>query len=230
MKTKTKAKKKQSQEIQVQQTPQSPQTHQSQTLQQTDKLSRLAAELDSYIEADNYEKALDTIHSILQITPDDEKTLLLKVQLLLISRKLRDADKTIDRVLELYPKNHHAYLTKAIVTALYTSDIKEAVSFIDRGLEIKQDCFELLIAKAQMLYWLGDVSYNAWIGRASRIDSERAEKFLVKYWVQKPPTPVSEKTMQVAGLIQKLMFIISQQKYGGWKDESPADSANSEAG
>ncbi len=197
---------------------------------QQNKLSELAEELDSHIEAEDYKKALDTIHAILKITPNDEKILLLKVQLLLLSRKLRDADKTIDRVLELYPGNHHAYLIKAIVTALYTSNIREAVSFIDKGLAIKQDCFELLIAKAQMLYWLGDASYNAWIGRASQVDSKRAEKFLEKYWVQKLPASVSDTTVQIAGLLQKLMFIVSQQKYGGWKDESQANSANSEGG
>ena len=180
-------------------------------------LLQFAKDAEAHAESRNYVKALEAVEEILKIAPNDEKTLLFKVQILLMLGKLRDADKTINLVVKLYPGNCYAHLTKAIVTALYTTNIPEAISHVDRGLEINPGCFELIIAKAQMLYWIQEPSYNLWIQQASRIDSVRTDNFLKKYWIEKPPTPLAHITAQINGLIQNLMFVISQQQYGGWK-------------
>ncbi len=173
--------------------------------------------MELFLSSGDFKKALEAVNSILEISPDDEMAMFLRVQILLLFRKLRDADKSVNRLIELYPKNHHAYLSKAVVTVLYTQDIKAAVAYIDKGLLLKQDCFELIIAKAQMLYWQSDPSYNIWIDRASGINPVRTENFLKKYWIEKLPIPVSHITAEIRALYQTLMFLASQQGYGGWK-------------
>lgn len=173
--------------------------------------------MESFLNSGDFKKALEAADNILLISPDNEMALFLRSQLLLLFRKLRDADKTINRVIELYPQNHHAYLSKAVITVLYTYDIKSAIFYIDKGLLLKQDCYELIIAKAQMLYWLKDPAYNLWIEQASGIDSVRTENFLKKYWIEKLPTPISHITSEIRALYQTLMFLASQQGYGGWK-------------
>lgn len=174
---------------------------------------KLATDIKKLLEEQKYKPALELLEKILRIAPHDEGALLAKAQILMLSRKLRDADKTIDFVLELHPKNHYAYLSKAMITVLYTSKISEAIKYLDKGLELHPDCFELIIAKGQMIYWLGDKRYNLWIARASIINSEQAQKFLKKYWVESLPAPASYPAFRLYGLISQFLFAISQQKY-----------------
>lgn len=179
------------------------------------KIRELAGEIKKHISSGKYKEALDSINRLLEILPDDHGALMAKVQLLVYFKKLRDADKLIDRVIEKYPRDPYAYLSRAIITVLYSSNIKEAISHLDAGIDACPDCFELLVAKAQMLYWLGDSSYNLWIERAERLDKARAEKFLQKYWVENLPVPASYPIMQLHGLISNILFLISQQGYDG---------------
>jgi len=181
------------------------------------EITSLVQSVYSLIEYGDFKKSLLVLDEILQIAPNDERALLLKVQILLFFRKLRDADKTASMVIGLYPKDHHVYLAKAISTFLYTNNIREAISYLDKGLELKSDCFELIITKAQMLYWLNDASYNAWIQQASQIDSSRTAMFLKKYWIDELMVPPSHIGAQFHGLVQSLMFLASQQSFGGWK-------------
>lgn len=181
------------------------------------EITSLVQSVYALIESGDFKKALIVLDEVLQIAPNDERALLLKVQILLFFRKLRDADKTASVVIELYPKDHHVYLAKAISTFLYTNNISEAISYLNKGLELKSDCFELVIAKAQMLYWLNDASYNAWIQQASQIDSSRTDMFLKKYWIEERMIPPSHIGAQFYGLVQSMMFLASQQSFGGWK-------------
>jgi len=140
----------------------------------TERARKLAEEIKEHISRGNYADALKSLDAFLEIMPGDHEALITKVQLLVFFNKLRDADKLIDKVIEKFPKDPYAHLTKAIITVLYASDIKAALGHLDKGIDTCPECFELLVAKAQMLYWLGDSSYNLWIGRAERLDKERA--------------------------------------------------------
>lgn len=180
-----------------------------------ERIKKLAQEIKEQISRANYSGALKSLDAFLEILPEDHEALITKVQLLIYFNKLRDADKLIGKVIEKFPRDPYAYLTKAIITVLYASNIKEALSHLDKGIDACPECFELLVAKAQMLYWLGDSSYNLWIERAERLNPVRARKFLEKYWVDKLPVPASYPLAQLHGLISNILFLISQQKYNG---------------
>lgn len=171
----------------------------------------------SLIESGDFKNALLVLEQLLEKSPGNLQAMLLKVQILLFFRKLRDADKTASRVIELYSGDHHVYLAKAMSTLLYTNDIKGAIQYLDKGLKLKQDCIELVLAKAQMLYLINDPAYNSWILQASEIDPSRTDTFLKKYWIEKLPEPPSNTGAELHGLVQTLMFLASQQAFGGWK-------------
>ncbi|MBU4246264.1 MAG: tetratricopeptide repeat protein [Nanoarchaeota archaeon] len=169
------------------------------------------------ISTGDFKKALLVLEQALEIAPNDLRALLLKVQILLLLRKLRDADKTTSLIMELYPGDHHVYLAKAISTLFYTTNMAESLKYINKGLEIRSDCIELVLAKAQILYLMKDPTYNAWVLQASEIDASRTDTFLKKYWIEHFPEPPSHTGAEIHGLLQTLMFLASQQSFGGWK-------------
>ena len=74
-----------------------------------------------------------------------------------------------------------------------------------------------VLAKAQILYLMNDSAYNAWVLQASEIDPSRTDMFLKKYWIESLPEPPSQAGAQIHGLMKTLMFLASQQAFGGWK-------------
>jgi len=108
---------------------------------------------------------------------------LIKAEALTKLSKYSESDKIVERVLAESEGEDEimAYIIGCINKA-FTFRFKEALEWADKGLKIEED-FDLLITRANVMYWLGDDYFCDYVEKAKEIDDERTDRFLREYWI-----------------------------------------------
>ena len=121
---------------------------------------------------------------------------LIKAEALTKLGRYFESDDIVERVLAEGEDDVMAYVIGCMNKA-FTFRFKEALKWADRGLEIEEN-FDLLITKANVMYWLGDDCFCDYIERARKIDDERTDRFLRTYWIW-------NEDFAIAGLLAKFI-------------------------
>ena len=113
----------------------------------------------------------------------DINAALIKAEALTKLGRYFESDEIVEKVLA-QAEGEEKLMAYAIgcMNKAFTFRFKEALEWADRGLEIKED-FDLLITKANVMYWLGDDYFCDYIEKARKIDDERTDRFLREYWI-----------------------------------------------
>lgn len=131
---------------------------------------------------ENFEKAIKLADKVLKRGFNVDAALI-KAEALTKLGRYFESDEIIERVLDEAKddKKIMAYVLGCLNRAL-TFRFREALEWADKGLEIEEN-FDLLITKANVMYWLGDDYFCDYIERARKIDDERTDEFLRFYWI-----------------------------------------------
>ena len=127
------------------------------------------------------ERAIKYADKVLEIE-DNIDAMTIKAEALTRLGKVQESEKIIDEVLKRQPDNMEAIQTK-FMNCVWSFNLKEALLWADEGLKIDPENFDLIIGKANVMYWIGDDYFCDYIERAREIDEERTENFLRNHWI-----------------------------------------------
>jgi len=128
----------------------------------------------------------------------DVDAALIKAEALTKLGRYFESDEIIEKVLaEAEGEERVMAYVIGCMNRMLTFRFKEALKWADRGLEIEEN-FDLLISKANIMYWIGDDYFCDYIERARKIDDERTDRFLREYWIW-------NEDFAIAGLLAKFI-------------------------
>jgi tetratricopeptide (TPR) repeat protein len=162
------------------------------------------------IDMEEWAAAAKLAEGILTLDPENEDALLIKAEALTHLDRVMDSDIILDGVLERNPGSVTAHIL-SVFNSMAVMDLGKALEYADRGLEIAPEEFDLVMSKAQLLYWLGDPEYKLWIERAQGIDWDRTLEFMEFHWIKEvPPTHPASVTMN---LLPKITDAVEEKRY-----------------
>jgi tetratricopeptide (TPR) repeat protein len=168
-------------------------------------LKTLVQKAELAINGQDWEVAVELADEILLLAPENEDAMLIKAEALTHLDRVMESDILLDRVLERNPRCVMAYVL-SVFNSMAVMDLQEALRFANKGLGIDPEDFDLVMSKAQLLYWLGDPEYKSWIEEARRINRDRTDDFMAFHWIEEvPPTHPASVTVNLLPQITDAM-------------------------
>ena len=153
----------------------------------------LVYDATEYLNRKMDDPGLELLDKALELDPENEQALDIKMDVIQSHNKPDDAEKIADKLINMKFLNTEIYvnaykikscvlLTKGFETKNKNLLIK-SLDCCNKGLKIESDDYDLTIQKAGILFQLGRKEFNEYLKKASKIDKKRTELFMKHYWI-----------------------------------------------
>jgi thioredoxin-like negative regulator of GroEL len=132
----------------------------------------------------NYNEALEMCNWGLEMNPNDENLLSIKIETHLNLGNFKEAQKTLLKLEKINPAYPPLHLFSATIS-IFEPNLKKALKEINQALKTDPNHFDFIITKAQILFLMDDDNYKNYIDKVKQIDAKRTNDFINNLWIEK---------------------------------------------
>jgi tetratricopeptide (TPR) repeat protein len=152
------------------------------SIKEENEIDQLIDQAILFLETQRPEKTIKIINKILSKNKNNDLAWLIKGEAWMILGELGEAEKSFKECEKINPKNPNLFLNKANLNFI-KNNFTVALRECNKGLKHKPKFFDLIIIKANILYQLGKKDYKIWIEKAKKINKQRTQEFMEKFWI-----------------------------------------------
>ena len=128
---------------------------------------------------ENEKKAIKICDEILKINKNNRDALLIKAGSLPYIGKEKEAFELTNKIIEMWPGHWEGHYLLGLL--YFNVNENMAIRVFKKSISLKEK-FDNLIALAQLLYFLEDINYKAYLIRAKKLEPDRFENYMKNYW------------------------------------------------